>query len=131
MSTIALLLLQMSLFQTWVDMATRELGIKPITVIESSRLSGYAAANDSTIFIHPLLITRGAPSLVLRHLAYHEVCHVYLKHYGRNLTKRQGQDEANECAMTQFFYGKKRRDRYFRKWNRWVWENPFPPTHPR
>ena len=124
--TIALvLLLQMSAFQSWVDSATQALGIKQITVIESASLSGYAAANDSTIFIHPLLVTKKPPNRVLRHLAYHEVCHVYLKHYGKKLSVSRGQTEANECAMTQFFYGK-RQDRYFHKWNRWVWENPFP-----
>lgn len=131
MSTIVLLLLQMSTFQSWVDSATKELGIKPITVIESASLSGYAAANASTIYIHPLLVTRRPPSTVLRHLAYHEVCHVYLKHYGNaGLSRSRGQSEANECAMTMFFYGK-RKDRYYRKWNRWVWENPFPPIRRR
>lgn len=126
----ALLLLQMSLFQSWVDNATSELAIPKITVIESTRLSNFAAADDKTIFVHPLLITRNPPNDVLRHLAYHEVCHVYLRHYGRVQTRpRQHQSEANECAMTMFFYraGKRHRtDHYFRKWNRWVWENPFP-----
>lgn len=124
---IALLLLQMATLQSWVDSATKELGIKAITVVESSSLSGYAAANDSTIYIHPLLVTRRPPSTVLRHLAYHEVCHVYLKHYGNaGVSFRRGQSEANECAMTQFFYGK-RKDYYFKKWNRWIYKHPFPP----
>jgi predicted metal-dependent peptidase len=121
----ALLLLQASLFQTWVDNATRDLAIPSITIVESASLSTYAAVNDSTLFVHPLLFDRNPPNDVLRHLAYHEVCHVYLRHYGQVETrKRQHQDEANNCAMTMFFYGK-RQNRYYRKWNRWVWEHPF------
>lgn len=127
---IAMLLLQMTSFQAWVDHATLRLGIKSITVVESTKLSGYAAASDSIIYIHPLLVTREPPSRVLQHLAYHEVCHVYLKHYGRGFSVSRTQNEANECAMTMFFYGK-RKDTYFKRWNRWIYEHPFPMINGR
>ena len=137
MHLILVMLLQispMSLLQTWVDRATDNLGMKRLTVVESTRIGAYAATDGELVYVHPLFIERKPPQDVIRHIAYHEVCHVYLGHVRRDRewvpvsdrarAVRQDQLDADECARTKFFRGT-RRTRHSRAWRDWNWKNPI------
>lgn len=106
---ILVLLLQAMTLQDWVDVATKDLAIKPVTVVETARLSSPAATDGSKIYVHPLVRRERFPAGVLQFIAYHEVCHIALKHRGDNL--RQFQKDADRCALAHIYIGAKRKRR--------------------
>jgi len=133
----ALLLLQMSVFQGWVDDAADRLGLPPQTIVEDPEMGSLAGTyGDGIIYVNPLLFAWNPNSKALRHLAYHEVCHVYLRHAekaaavrlkSRNLLgelQATHQAEADDCAMT-YVLNYKRTTKFWKAWMDFTNKHPF------
>ncbi len=131
---ILLLLAQMATFQFYVDQATERLGLPPVTVVESAKIPAAAGTDGTRIYIQPIIWTWKPSRNALRHLAYHEVCHIYLRHPQKAAvvdelavltaqTRRQ-QAEANECA---FMYVDRRKNYTRKYWKAWM---DFTNDHP-
>lgn len=121
---ILVLLAQMSLLQTWIDKATDQLIVPPmvVTVAPSWKhpvldFSPYMWVEPPRVYVSPLM-PDDVPDDVAAYLAFHEVCHVALRHQPTwdPILIRQQQYEADLCALDHLTYASRRH----RAWRNWV-----------
>lgn len=120
---ILVLLAQMSL-QAWVDKATDQLIVPPLTVTVAPAWEHPVLEFDPYMWVEPPfvhvspLMPSDVPNDVLAYLAYHEVCHVALGHKPTwdPIVIKQQQYEADLCALDHLTYARRRH----RAWKDWV-----------
>ena len=105
-------------FQSLVDEAAIELNIPSPTVVEgvmSDPAPGAAYYPTNNIWIHPLVFINRAPWEAQRWMAYHEVCHIALRHDGGDKGRTDREIAANMCVLDHLMYANQKAQ-VFSKW---------------
>lgn len=103
-----------ALFQKMVDRVSRELNIAPVTVVKATGPWG-GAATMKRIYVNPLVLNRDFPASGLEWLAYHEVCHIALKHPLEE-DKAGHEYEAHLCVLDHLILANRKFEAYSTAW---------------